>query len=178
MKKKYLITVFAVLLAAITVLCGCSQSLDDRIGQVNDSIDSAKTSNLSIVIKDGETVVYEYTQTVTMIDKNQANVATTENKLAEDFTMQQTSAENVENRSRVAGVALASDNIAFSQLQKDRMVCIVESDKASSVLGADVQSKGDVNVTFVFNGKKLSEVTCEFTSSSNKNVTISYVYGY
>ncbi len=179
MNKKLFVFISTTLIALVfcLILCGCGNSLETRLKQMDECIGECKTATVSVTETDGGVTVYSQESKI-VLNGTEATVDTKLKELnTDEVGFKESSSTKTEQIKTVPHVILTQDMIVFSQLNADSIVCIVEKANAQKLFGANVSASGDITVTCTFSDKQLLEVKCEFVSALHKAVTVLYTYG-
>ena len=177
-----LIVVIAVTITLILVLGGGAkkEKLSDYYAQ---SMTTVKKVTEVSEIKSGDTQVYGKTAVLTFKSGDNAEIVTTEKKLNDykmDFETDTVTEEGEIDRSGL--VVISFDLSVFESdytFKKGEFTGKVKAENIGKLFaGSAPQTEGDVTVKAKFTGKKIASVNYEYTTKTDRTVSVAIEYDY
>lgn len=181
MKRKTLLFILITCLTlSLVILSSCAGTVESVAKKINKSIGNAKTLTQMLTVKDSGVTVYSLTKTVT-VDGDQVNVLSDEATLGDDFTLQHnvTTQTSTKAQQLVLPLKLTDEHTISSEYANSTLTCVYGSDGAKQLFGSDeLKVSGNIDVQCVLAGNKLLQMTCSFTTTSAKSVTLIVTCAY
>lgn len=177
-----LIVAIAVTITLILVLGGGAkkEKLNDYYAQ---SMTAVKKVTEVSEIKSGDTQVYGKTAVLTFKSGDNAEIVTTEKKLNDykmDFETDTVTEEGEIDRSGL--VVISFDLSVFESdytFEKGEFTGKVKAENLGKLFsGSAPQAEGDVTVKAKFTGKKIASVNYEYTTKTDRTVSVAIEYDY
>lgn len=188
MKKKSIIILstiaFLVVVGIIvTIVCvSSSSSIAKKMKKATESVKNVTKVTTVYSVKDGEELVYNNEQVVSIDETGTADVVTNESKLNSKFVLEaKTSVNTIENfnRDNLIGLNLTKKLVTNYKKTKTGFECEVTKENINAVLGTeDFEILDNAKIVFVFENKNLVSIECVFKTTSSKDVTIYTTYTY
>ena len=177
-----LIVAIAVTITLILVLGGGAkkEKLSDYYAQ---SMTTVKKVTEVSEIKSGDTQVYGKTAVLTFKSGDNAEIVTTEKKLNDykmDFETDTVTEEGEIDRSAL--VVISFDLSVFESdytFKKGEFTGKVKAENLGKLFAGNApQAEGDVTVKAKFTGKKIASVSYEYTTKTDRTVSVAIEYDY
>ena len=206
MKKKSIIILstiaFLVVVGIIvTIVCvSSSNSIAKKMKKATESVKNVTKVTTVYSVKDGEELVYNNEQVVSIDETGTADVVTNESKLNSKFVLEtiklhfftaffigrrkircKASVNTIENfnRDNLIGLNLTKKLVTNYKKTKTGFECEVTKENINAVLGTeDFEILDNAKIVFVFENKNLVSIECVFKTTSSKDVTIYTTYTY
>lgn len=188
MKKKSIIILstiaFLVVVGIIvTIVCvSSSNSIAKKMKKATESVKNVTKVTTVYSVKDGEELVYNNEQVVSIDETGTADVVTNESKLNSKFVLEaKTSVNTIENfnRDNLIGLNLTKKLVTNYKKTKTGFECEVTKENINAVLGTeDFEILDNAKIVFLFENKNLVSIECVFKTTSSKDVTIYTTYTY
>lgn len=188
MKKKSIIilstiTFLVIVGIIITVICvSNSNSITNKVKKATESVKNVTKVTTVYSVKDGEELVYNNEQVLSIDETGIAEIVTNESKLNSKFVLEsKTTVNTIENfnRDSLIGINLTKKLVTNYQKTQNGFECEVTNENINAVLGTEnFEILDKAKIIFEFENKNLVSIKCVFKTTSSKDVTIhiSYVY--
>lgn len=181
MKRKIILFILITCLAlSVVALSSCAGTVESVAKKIDKSIGNAKTLTQILTVTDGSATVYSLTKTVT-VENDTVNVTVDEATLGDDFTLQHNVTTQTSDKAEqlVSPLNLTDEHTISSEYNNGMLTCVYDNDGAKELFGnAEMSVDGNVNVQCVLVGNKLMQMTCTFTTTSAKSVTLIVTCAY
>jgi len=186
-RNRIIVIAIIILIALVTVmLTSCKdkeeRNLDTLKSALSLSAEQATTLTGIIEVKDGDTVVYRYTNKAEF-SQDKTVLTISEAKLNSSFQLEERSTYDTINnpdRSGFVPLNVEEKSIASYKYEGDNLSMVISNGTLSSLLGTSELSvsEEDATVKITFEGERISDITCNYTTAKGRKVTIVYNYKY
>ena len=159
-----------------------TSSIAKKMKKATESVKNVTKVTTVYSVKDGEELVYNNEQVVSIDETGTADVVTNESKLNSKFVLEaKASVNTIENfnRDNLIGLNLTKKLVTNYKKTKTGFECEVTKENINAVLGTeDFEILDNAKIVFVFENKNLVSIECVFKTTSSKDVTIYTTYTY
>lgn len=182
-KRVFILCIIAVCLTSLLTVSatGCkdkAMTAEESVEAINQAVSFAKEITVTTIISDKGVEVRRSEQKIDL-SGDKAKICITETKLNSSFEKETATSDKVAEKSEINNpFNIKQENTLKAEATKEGFSCVIPSEKIAETFGSEISAGGDATINAVFDGKKATSVVCEFYTSTNKRVTVTYGFAY
>ncbi len=174
----FLVIVASVVTPIAVIFSSPEKKFENMLSYMEASPKNATVVESDYTVKDGEVLVYEKKETIT-VEGEKASVTTVTSTLNSSYELEDEEKSSEISADKIKSpVTITEENISRYTVEKDGFRCFVAKENAESVFGQKINVAGDITIKMTFSKKKLTQIVCTFLLSSGKSASMTFVYTY